>query len=441
MTTQRIVQGWRAFSATEESTFGTPESLSATIGRLNFEGEPTEVKEKDVFDNADEITGSNETTSFDILTRTVELVHSQRAMAHNLSLFFAMCLGKVTTDQDTNGPAAGMYRHYIERDLTTIVLKAVTMWEYDGLAQKVFHAVACKSVQVVGERSGFCRLDAELIGRGSKATTSETKPAQASENYLRYGDVSIFRGGGLTGSVAAGTLAYASASVASDTFTGSGLDDITTGGTYTGEESETFYVEVDSVGTPDTFKWKRGNGAWTTGVSMTGSAQTLADGVEVTFGATTGHTLGDQWNFAVVGTKTDMSAKTISFDYKVDNGMEPVYELGDQTFFASRFERAGRFEHSLSIRFELEDQEHHDKLMTALGQPDPMVLSIPITGDAVSTLNYQCILWFPRVRYMSATNTRDGDKLVVDATFKVEEDATYGSIIVETANKVSGYLT
>lgn len=46
MTTQRIVQGWRAFSSTEESTFGTPESLSATIGRLNFEGEPTEVKEK-----------------------------------------------------------------------------------------------------------------------------------------------------------------------------------------------------------------------------------------------------------------------------------------------------------------------------------------------------------------------------------------------------------
>ena len=139
--------------------------------------------------------------------------------------------------------------------------------------------------------------------------------------------------------------------------------------------------------------------------------------------------------------KTDMSAKVIGFDYKIDNGMEPVYELGDQTFFATRFERAGRFEHTLNVKFELENQEHHDKLLTNSGEPEPMTMSIPIVGDAISTLNYQCILWFPRVRYVSATKTRDGDKLIVDATFQVEEDATYGSLIVETANKVSAYLT
>lgn len=440
MATQRIVQGWRSFSPTEESTFGTPESINAANGLFPFEGPPADVRPRDVINNEEEITGSNEMTTLDVLTRTLELTHSQRAMPHNLSLFFAMCMGKVTTDQDTNGAAAGMYRHYIERDLTTIVLKAVTMWEYDGLAQKVYHAVACKSVKVQGERNGFCRVEAELIGRGSEATASETKPAKAGERYLRYGDVSIFRGGGLTGTVAAGSLAFASASVGADTFLGAGLDDLTTGGTYTGEESETFRVEVDATGAPDTFKWKRGNGAYTTGVAMTGSAQTLADGVEVTFAATTGHTLGDAWTFAVVGTKTDMSAKVQTFDYKIDNGMEPIYELGDQTFFASRFERAGRFIHELNIRFELEDQEHHDKLLTTLGQPDPMVLQIPIVGESISTLNYQCILWFPRVRYMESNKDRDGEKLILDAKFQVEEDATYGSIIVETANKVSAYL-
>ena len=440
MTTQRIVQGWRAFSATEEGTPGTPEAMSATIGRLNFEGEPTEAKPKESFNNADEITGSNEMTLLEIVTRTVEITHSQRAIPHNLSLFFAMCMGKVTTDQATNGAAAGMYRHYIERDLTTVVLKPVTMWEYDGFAQKVFHSMACKSVSLTGERSGFCKVDAELIGRGSETTSAESKPAQAAENYLRYGDVTIYRGGGFTGSVACGDLAYATAAVAAVAFGGSGLDDATSGGTYTGEEKETFTVEIDSIGTPDTIKWKRGNGAYTTGVAITGG-NTLVDGVTITSGATTGHTLGDVWTFVVTGTKTDLSAKTISFNYKIDNGMEPVYELGDQTFFATRFERAGRFEHSLSVRFELEDQEHHDKLLTTLGQPDPMALSIPIVGDAVSTLFYQCKLWFPRVRYMSSTKTRDGDKLVVDAEFQVEEDSTYGSVIIETANKVAAYLT
>ena len=151
--------------------------------------------------------------------------------------------------------------------------------------------------------------------------------------------------------------------------------------------------------------------------------------------------MGDAWTAVIVGVKTDMSAKVIGFDYKVDNGMEPVYELGNQTFFATRFERAGRFVHTLNVKFELEDQEHHDKLLTNNGVPEPMTLSIPIVGDAISTLNYQCILWFPRVRYLSAVNSREGDKLICDATFQVEEDATYGSIIVETANKVSAYLT
>ena len=439
MTTKRIISGWRAFSVTEESAFGTPEAISATVGRLNFEGEPSDVRPGEVIDNPEEITGSNEMTSLEVLTRNLTVTHVQRAIPHNLTLFLAMCMGKVTSDQDTNGAAAGMYRHYIERDLTTLVLKAVTMWEFDGLAQKVYHAVVCKSVQITGERSGFCRMEAELMGRGSETVTSETKPAQVSECYLRYGDVSIFRGGGLTGNVAAGSLAFASASVAAVAFGGSGLDDATSGGTYTGEESETITVEIDSVGTPDTIKWKRGDGAWTTGVNIT-AENTLADGITITFAATTGHTLADRWTFAVVGTKTDMSAKVVSFSYKIDNGMEPVYELGDQTTYAARFERAGRFEHTLSIQFELEDQEHHDKLLNTLNKPEDMVLQIPIVGEAISTLFYQCNLWFPRVAYREANKSRDGDKLILDAVFMVKEDSTYGSLIAETANKVAAYL-
>lgn len=76
----------------------------------------------------------------------------------------------------------------------------------------------------------------------------------------------------------------------------SGVDDLTSGGAYSGSVSDIFYVEIDSVGSPDTFKWRRRNsGSWTSGVSITGAAQTLADGVTVTFGSTTGHTSGSEW--------------------------------------------------------------------------------------------------------------------------------------------------
>lgn len=88
-------------------------------------------------------------------------------------------------------------------------------------------------------------------------------------------------------------------------FTGTGLDDLTsgTGSTYyTGNADATFTVVIDGVGSPNTFKWKKDSGAWTTGVAITGSVQTLSDGVTITFGATTGHTATDQWTIACTGT-------------------------------------------------------------------------------------------------------------------------------------------
>lgn len=83
------------------------------------------------------------------------------------------------------------------------------------------------------------------------------------------------------------------------TFTGSGPNDMTAGGTYSGTSSKTFVIEIDGTGTPDTFQWSQDGGStWTaTGVSITGAAQTLQEGMTVTFTATTGHTLGDRWNF------------------------------------------------------------------------------------------------------------------------------------------------
>jgi uncharacterized phiE125 gp8 family phage protein len=82
------------------------------------------------------------------------------------------------------------------------------------------------------------------------------------------------------------------------------LNDMTAGGTFSGTVRTEFEIEIDAEATPDTIKWRKvtrdANGektysAWTATVAVTGSAQTLTDGVSVTFGATTGHTLADAW--------------------------------------------------------------------------------------------------------------------------------------------------
>ena len=82
---------------------------------------------------------------------------------------------------------------------------------------------------------------------------------------------------------------------------GSGLDDMSSVGTFTGSEETVYAVRIDSEGTPDTFAWT--DDAWetnTTGVPITGGTQPLNNGVIVSFSNTTGHTAyDDYWEFTV----------------------------------------------------------------------------------------------------------------------------------------------
>jgi hypothetical protein len=84
-------------------------------------------------------------------------------------------------------------------------------------------------------------------------------------------------------------------------FSGSGLNDMNNGGTFTGTSNLTYCIQVDGSDSPDTFEWGTDPTctAFTggTGVGMTGFAQTLSNGVTVTFAATTTHTVGDHWTF------------------------------------------------------------------------------------------------------------------------------------------------
>lgn len=91
-----------------------------------------------------------------------------------------------------------------------------------------------------------------------------------------------------------------SGSVSSVTFAGTGLNNLSTGGTYAGTGVKDYLVQIDSTGGTDTFRWSNNGGATfnASNVSITGSPQTLSDGVTITFATITGHTLNDAWHFS-----------------------------------------------------------------------------------------------------------------------------------------------
>lgn len=92
-----------------------------------------------------------------------------------------------------------------------------------------------------------------------------------------------------------------------DYFVGSGLNDLTAAGTFTGDEIKYYLVQIDyedpaGAGGIDAFKWSEDFGVtWnSTRVPITGAAQTLSNGITVAFAATGGHTLNDYWYFTLI---------------------------------------------------------------------------------------------------------------------------------------------
>lgn len=77
-------------------------------------------------------------------------------------------------------------------------------------------------------------------------------------------------------------------------------------GTYTGSTNAYWVIDITASGTPDTFEWAKNNGVATTGVSITGGAQLLSDGISITFPSTTAYSVGQAWVLSVARYPTDM---------------------------------------------------------------------------------------------------------------------------------------
>ena len=123
--------------------------------------------------------------------------------------------------------------------------------------------------------------DLTIIGNQTIASTSNVSIANA-WNYFNSGDT-------------IGALNTA--------FTGTGLDDASLTGHFTGTSTTNYYIRIDSVGGGtggvDTFEWSTDNFATFVAqdVDITATDQLIhsTDNIAIKFNATTGHTLGDVW--------------------------------------------------------------------------------------------------------------------------------------------------
>lgn len=127
-------------------------------------------------------------------------------------------------------------------------------------------------------------------------------------------------------------------------FHGAGLNDATSGGAYTDTTLRKYRIQIDSTGATDTFKWSdTGGTTWNAlGVLITGSAQALGtSGVEVTFGATSTHTLNDYWDIATVHGGTNYAVGALVDTDGVTVHLALALPSPTTTVFAQYLEIAG----------------------------------------------------------------------------------------------------
>lgn len=81
--------------------------------------------------------------------------------------------------------------------------------------------------------------------------------------------------------------------------TGTGLNDATSGGTFTDILDHVYRVKIATASGTDQIQISVDGGAYGSATNITGSAQSVGNGITITFAATTGHTLGDIWTITV----------------------------------------------------------------------------------------------------------------------------------------------
>lgn len=81
-------------------------------------------------------------------------------------------------------------------------------------------------------------------------------------------------------------------------FIGSGLNDLTVGVNFSGTSEKHYRVKINSAGTPDTYKYSTDGGTtWSDAANCSASETVIGSLLSITFGATTGHTANDYWEW------------------------------------------------------------------------------------------------------------------------------------------------
>ena len=146
--------------------------------------------------------------------------------------------------------------------------------------------------------------------------------------------------------------------------------------------------------------------------------------------------IGGTWNGSAFSGGRTLSDEINSIEYKLDNQMVVEYRVGGTGAYANYGLRKGRVQ-TIKLNRQARDYLLQQKII----DNETLGIYMKATGAQFDTgpKNYYVELIFPKCAILSAPLS-SGDKVIAEAgDIIVLQDATYGSILANVGNKLSGY--
>ena len=157
---------------------------------------------------------------------------------------------------------------------------------------------------------------ASILGNGDISLSSSQWETNGDNIYYNDGNVGI----GTNTPTSKLEIKLNSEITYNQTFSGSGLNDVTFSGEYNGNTPNAFYISIVQEGNPDSFDFYDLNGEcdYQPSTIITGSPQLLCNGIYVTFSSISGHTLYDYWQYNITNNLLE-NGNVFSVKDSIDN--------------------------------------------------------------------------------------------------------------------------
>lgn len=138
------------------------------------------------------------------------------------------------------------------------------------------------------------------------------------------------------------------------------------------------------------------------------------------------------------GAAIEVTSRVVSFNWQVNNNLPTDQNYGFNSGTTADHNDRGRRTQTLSMTLEL----HNSGQLSLLENQKTLALEFECFNELIeSNAYYGFNLGFPRLIVESfAVNSATGDMVTVDYTFKVGEDTTKGSVLLDVYNTRSAYL-